>query len=68
MPILVCQQKEKILLSQNLQISICRLIFEILVQILACDLYMSLWTNGLQQYRVQNDSFYDISATEFDMP
>ena len=62
------QQKEKISLSQNLQILISRSIFEILVQILACDLYMSLLTNGLQQYRVQNDSFYDISATEFDMP
>ena len=64
----MCRQKEKISLSQNLQILISRSIFEILVQILACDLYMSLLTNGLQQYRVQNDSFYDISATKFDMP
>ena len=46
-PISVCQQKEKILLSQDLQISISPSIFEILVQISTCDLYMSLITNGL---------------------
>ena len=40
MPIFMCQQKEKTSLSQNFQISISHSIFEILVLILACDLYV----------------------------